>query len=417
MKMLFKIASLNILRHKGRTFRSALTIGIALMFFIVMDSLMSGMDRGAIDNIINLSTSGISLHTKEYVKNRDAWPLKYGIDNINKLTSFLSNQTGVKGVTARTQFLGQLSNYSDIIPIAGTVVDPATDTLVFTMNKYLEGNWLSKESSREIILGEKLAKELGITIGNTVTLYALTKYDSRNADEFKLVGVLNTTDPNINKNTALISFDAANDFLDLESLKTQINIRVERDANLNTYLKHVNTIAASITKSFSTIHAETFYDLSATFLQVSKQKRSFGFIFMGVLLLIAAIGIFNTILMSVYERIREIGVLRAHGMSSREVTVLFLMEGFITGVFGSFIGVLLGLLLNMYIIYQGLPLEKIVGDVDTTGIPIWGTMYGQWNPETIFFAFVFGVIIATVAGIIPSRKAGKMEVTQALRFV
>jgi ABC-type lipoprotein release transport system permease subunit len=104
-------------------------------------------------------------------------------------------------------------------------------------------------------------------------------------------------------------------------------------------------------------------------------------------------------------------------MSSNEVTGLFLMEGFITGVFGSLIGVLLGLLLNMYIIYQGLPLEKIVGDVDTAGIPIWGTMYGQWNPETILFAFVFGVIIATVAGLIPSRKAGNMEVTQALRFV
>ncbi|NLE24896.1 MAG: ABC transporter permease [Clostridiaceae bacterium] len=417
MKMLLKIAYHNILRHKGRTFRSALTIGVALMFFIAMDSIMTGMDRSAIDNIIELSTAAISLHTKEYMKDREAFPLKFGIKTLDNIISTISKDPKVTATTPRTLFLGQLSNYTDVIPVQGIVVEPSTDTLVFSLNKYLEGFWFSKESNREIILGKNLAKELGVSVGNSITLYALTKYDSRNADEFKVVGILNTTDPNLNKNAALISFESADDFLDLEGLKTQINIAVTRNSDLNIYLKLVNAIKSNITKDYDDIHAETFYDQSATFLQVSKQKKSFGFIFMGVILLIASIGIFNTVLMSVYERIREIGVLRAHGMTPKEITGLFLLEGLITGIVGSIVGVILGISINCYTIYVGLPLEKIAGDVDTSGIPIWGTMYGQWNPESILFAFLFGIIVATLASLIPSGKAGKMQVSQALRFV
>ena len=235
MKMLLKIAYHNILRHKGRTFRSALTIGVALMFFIAMDSIMTGMDRSAIDNIIELSTAAISLHTKEYMKDREAFPLKFGIKTLDNIISTISKDPKVTATTPRTLFLGQLSNYTDVIPVQGIVVEPSTDTLVFSLNKYLEGFWFSKESNREIILGKsgKGTWCIGWKFDNS---YALTKYDSRNADEFKAVGILNTTDPNLNKNAALISFESADDFLDLEGLKTQINIAVTRNSDLNIYL-------------------------------------------------------------------------------------------------------------------------------------------------------------------------------------
>jgi ABC-type lipoprotein release transport system permease subunit len=62
-------------------------------------------------------------------------------------------------------------------------------------------------------------------------------------------------------------------------------------------------------------------------------------------------------------------------------------------------------------------MDKIVGDADMAGgMPYWGTVYGEWNLGTMALLFVFGVIMATVAGIVPARKAGTMEVTRALRF-
>ncbi|MBD3242583.1 MAG: FtsX-like permease family protein [Chitinivibrionales bacterium] len=122
-------------------------------------------------------------------------------------------------------------------------------------------------------------------------------------------------------------------------------------------------------------------------------------------------------LMSVYERIREVGVLRAHGMESGQVTLMFVLEGVLTGLLGSIIGLILGVAVNWVLVVYGYPIDKIAGDMDVAGIPYWGTIYGEWNVATLVWMFVFGVVVSTVAGIIPARKAATMEVTQTLRFV
>lgn len=417
MIMLLKISYRNILRHKGRTIRSALTIGIALMFFILMDSLMSGMDQGAIDNLIDLSTSAIKIQTIKYNEEKQTFPLEYGIENFGEIRSALFTNKNISGLTPRTSFIGQLSNYSEVFPVLGTVVDPESDTTVFSMHKHIEGNWFSDHNDREIILGKKLAEELGVSIGGYITLYALTRYESRNADEFRLVGVLSTTDPNINKSSVLISFNSANDFLDLNGLTTEVNIALQKSPNFKIFSKRVKQVKTMLSDKFENLSIQSFMDLSAAFLQINKQKRSFSLVFMGVLLLIGAVGIFNSVLMSVYERIKEVGVLRAHGMKPCEISSMFLLEGFLTGVFGSIIGVLSGIIGNVFLIKNGFSIDKIAGNIDTSGIPVWGTLYGQWNPETIVFAFVFGVTISSLAGYLPSHKAGRIEVTQALRFV
>ncbi|MFH1760121.1 MAG: FtsX-like permease family protein [bacterium] len=418
MKTIWKIALRNIRRHTRRTLLSAITIGVGLMFFIFMDSVMSGFDRGAIDNMIELSVSALKIQTRAYDKEKDSYPLKYGISNIHKIQGFLRKDTRVKGITSRTRFLGELSNNAQTCPVVGTIVDPATDSTVFGLKKYLEGSYFSGNNDREIILGKDLARDLAVSAGDYITLFALTRYETNNADEFKVTGILKTTDPNINKSSVLISFAGANDFLDLEDLVTEINVSLVHRTNFKNFLSDMKELQASTNREFNNLAVDTFLELGAAILEMSKQKKGFGFIFMGALLLIAAVGIFNTVLMSVYERIREIGVLRAHGMKPREITWMFLLEGTITGAIGSTMGVILGCLINALLVAYGYPMDKLGGDgMDTSGIPVWGTIYGQWNIEMIIFAFFFGIIVATIAGIIPARQASKMNVTKALRFV
>ena len=145
-------------------------------------------------------------------------------------------------------------------------------------------------------------------------------------------------------------------------------------------------------------------------------KRVFGMVFMLVILIIAVVGIFNTVFMSVYERIREIGVLRAHGLKPRDITFMFVLEGFITGLFGSALGIMVGSLANMYLVVTGIPMEKMVGKIATASYGISGNIYGEWNLPAMGIAFCLGMLVATVAGIIPARRASKIQVTQALRF-
>jgi putative ABC transport system permease protein len=417
MGSIIKIALRNILRHKRRTMTSAITIAVGITFFLFMDSVMAGLDRGGIDNLIDLSASAVKVHTAAYENDKEAFPLKHSIENVAELRSLLANDPRVIGVTPRTLFLGQLSNYDQTVPVVGTVVEPSTDTIVFGLTRFLKGSYFS-DDSREIILGGKLAQDMGVDVGGYITLFALTKYDSRNADEFRVAGVLNTTDPTLNQSTVIISYAAADEFLDLEGLVTEANIAIKRRVNLRDMTADADTIKQRIGSAFPGLTAVTFMDLGASFLELAKSKRAFGVVFLLLLLLIAGVGIFNTVLMSVYERLREVGVLRAHGMPPSHVTLMFVLEGFFTGLLGSALGVLLGSCATWVIVVYGYPVDKLAGAGDVaSGMPFWGTIYGEWNMPAIIAMFVFGTVVATIAGLIPARKAGSMQVTDALRFV
>lgn len=416
--MLWKIALRNILRHKRRTILSSITIGFGMMFFVYMDSIMSGMDRGSIDNLLNLSTGAVTVQSNDYYENRRTFPLDFGLDRYPEIAMFLLHNENVRAVTKRTQFLGELSNFEESMPVTGVVIDPGTDTTVFSLPSTIEsGHWFSKESHHEIILGEQLAEKLGVGVGDEITLYALTRYEGRNADDFEIAGLITSTDPRLSRSSVLISFDAANDFLDLDNLVTEAVVAVDRSQNFGAMMKTMERVQAAVLEQFPGYTVKTFKELSGGFLKTTEAKRKFGYIFLSVILLIAAIGIFNTVLMSVYERIREVGVLRAHGMLPKTVTTMFVLEGFLTGVSGSILGVFLGGALNFVLVTYGVPFDKMVGDIDVSGFPYLGTIYGQWNPATFVFMVIFALVASTLAGLIPARKAGALAVTDALRFV
>jgi putative ABC transport system permease protein len=411
------IALRNILRHKRRTITSAITIAVGILFFLFMDSVMSGLDRGGIDNLIALSASAVKVHTAAYENDKEAFPLKNGIADVAPLRALLAQDRRVTGVTPRTQFLGQLSNYEQTVPVVGTVVDPAADTTVFGLKRFLEGGYFTG-GGREIILGKRLAQDLGVKIGGFITLYALTKYDSRNADEFRVTGLLNTSDPGLNKSSVIISYASADDFLDLEGLVTEVDISIQRRVNLTDMAADAKEVKQRISAAFPGLFAATFMDIGASFLEIAKSKRAFGVLFLLILLLIAGVGIFNTVLMSVYERIREVGVLRAHGMPPSQVTLMFALEGFFTGLLGSALGVALGSCGVWALVTYGYPIDKFVQSGDMAGgLPFWGTVYGEWNAAAIIAMFIFGTLVATFAGLIPAKKAGSIQVTDALRFV
>jgi ABC-type lipoprotein release transport system permease subunit len=417
MGMILTIALRNIGRHSRRTLLSAITIAAGLIVFICMDSLLTGVDRISIYNLINLSAGALKIQTAAYDKEKESFPLTYCLDSaLAPLATALEKDKRVAHVTRRTQFLGQLSNYDETVPVVGTVVDPATDTLVFGLKPYLTGSYFGADNTRELIVGKQLAHDLGVGVGDNITLYALTKYDSRNADVFRIAGILSTADPGINHSGVFMTYAAANDFLDLESGVSELDVAVARNSSLPRFSATVRDLQTSVQRGFPSLSVNSFLDLGAGVLELTRAKRSAGFLIMGIILVIALVGIFNTVFMSVYERIREIGVLRAHGMKPSAISALFVLEGAITGLLGSMLGVAVGSFLNMLLVTRGIPMEKLGGSMATAAYGIAGNVYGEWNLPAMISVFVVGVAVATLAGVIPARRASKIPVTDALRF-
>jgi ABC-type lipoprotein release transport system permease subunit len=416
MGMFVKIAVRNILRHKRRTMLTALTIAVGLGMYIGMESLMRGLDRMSIDSMMALSDPSLKIFSAAYAEDRKSFPLRRGVPRLEALESFLKSQPAVQGVARRTQFLAQISNYADSIPVTGVVVDRRSDPNVFRIDRQLHGKWFSDDARREIVLGSKLAGDLGLKPGDAVTLYALTKYEAHNADEFRIVGLLETSNPQMNRGGVFISAEAGDEFLDMEGSATELCVRTERRTNFADMISDMNTLKAAVAAAFdSSLKVETFEELAAGYLIMSQQQRVETAVTTSVFLLIAAVGIANSVLMSVYERIREIGVLRALGLTGRDIFGIFISEGLLMGAVGSLLGVAVGALLDWYLIAVGFDYEAMAGKMDA-GFPVWGVIYGEWNFDSMLFAFLFGLSVAFLASLAPTRRATRLQVTDALRF-
>ncbi|HMD68027.1 MAG TPA: FtsX-like permease family protein, partial [Chitinivibrionales bacterium] len=233
---------------------------------------------------------------------------------------------------------------------------------------------------------------------------------------FKIAGLLSTADPGINHSDVFLTYSAANDFLDLENSTTELDVGVAKNSSLPAFSRTVQGIQKNLQRGFPSLRVNTFLDLGAGVMELTHAKRASGFIIMGIILIIAVVGIFNTVFMSVYERIREIGVLRAHGMKPRDVSTMFVLEGAVTGLLGGILGVAFGSLLNVQLVIKGVPMEKVAGSLATASYGIAGNIYGEWNVPAMIVVFVLGVAVATLAGVIPARRASKIQVTEALRF-
>ncbi len=417
MGTLVKIAWRNVWRHGKRTALTIVTMAFGLGMYIWIDSMLKGMDKGGLENILTLTDSSVRVSTKAYEEDRASLPLDYGLPDPAALEAAARSDARVVATTFRTRFLAQLSNGRDAVPVMAVAVDPVRDSAVFSLKDFVSGSWFGAAGERQVVLGAGLAKDLGVGVGDWTTLAARTRWDARNADDFLVAGLIDSSEPNVNASGVFVSFADAEDFLELEGLRTEMAVRMVDRTNLKDLMADSDSLAASISVRFPELAAKSFGEVGRQFLEIAKIKKKGTGIIIVVILLIAGVGIANTVLMSVYSRVREIGVLRAFGLRPKEISRLFLIEGTLIGLVGAIAGLLVGIALTAWLVYSGLNLSAFIGDGASMGMPIWGTLYGEWNPDAMASAVVFGILVALFASRSPAKKAARLEVTAALRFV
>jgi putative ABC transport system permease protein len=374
-----------------------------------MNTMMNGVDTLASRNIIDYETGHLEIFATGYYREEGVFPLDTIIQDPQRVIGTIEDVSGIKTIAPRVKFQATISNGIDELPVLGMGIDIQQDKKVFEIvNSVVEGTYL--QQAGDVLVGKDLAGDMDLKLGSFLTIITKDRNGTYNAYDLTVTGIINTGHPLFDRNMAIITIGQAQELLAIGTGVTEMSIRAH-DENRLDQLK--NDLENKLGKDYEVLN---WKELNAAIFEVSGFKRAGQFIIALVVVIIAAVGIINTMLMAVMERIPEIGTLKAMGYSNSRIVRMFVYEGGIIGAFGSLLGCFIGFLLSLYITYVGLDFSNYFQNMDIV-YPIKFIIKGEIDYFMIFYVFLFGIFVSVFVTLWPVQKATKLEPVDALRHV
>lgn len=413
MKFLISLAFKNLTRYKRRTIITAGAIAVGLMMYIFVDSMLMGAEYESVRNLKWYETASARIIDDEYWENRFQFPLDLTIKNPQKILKTLQDNdiTATKRIVfsgdmiLSSQEFGEDGNLSVMV----TAIDPDTDFEVFHFgDTLLDGRFLEANEDA-VLIGSWFAEDIGAKVGNWITVVTRGNGGFYEAMDLEIVGILNCPNPNVNRTLLMMPIQTVDEYLGMEGSVTEINIKLPDSADVEAEVLKIQNLLNGDGLSVMSWEA-----MARDYLAIAESKRGGTGIILFLIFIIAAVGISNTMLMAIFERTRELGMMRSLGMSNGQIRIAFMIEAAGIGLIGSIIGVALGILADLYIVLVGIDFGFVMRDMDI-GYRIQSIFRGSWNPGTIITAFFAGIILSTIVAYFPTNRALKMDIPACLR--
>ncbi len=415
MKFILQLAIKNLSRYKRRTAITAFSIAVGLMMFVIVDSILKGSQAESVRNLRWYETASLRIYDTQYWDEHFFLPLDYSIENPDKVMEILKKEKIT--ATERTMFAADMVLYSQDfgedgnLSVQVTAIDPETDFDVYHYSDTLQdGRFLKPGEMDGIVIGSWLAEDIGAKVGYFVTLLTQGNGGFYQAFDMQIVGIVNCPNPNVNRSLVMMDKDAADSYLGMDGAVTSIDIAMNNRADLR---KAASSLQKKMDEANLNLHVYTWMDLSRDYLAVAGADQGSSNLILFFVFIIAAIGVSNTMLMAMYERIREIGMMRALGLYDRSIFAVFLLEAGGIGFIGSIIGIALGCLVNIYLVNTGIDFGSFFRDANI-GYRIQSVMRGEWNIATLIKAFFSGIVLAMLVAYFPIKRAMKLDIPTCL---
>ena len=400
MKFLM-MALKNVLRSKGRAVMTFSVLALGVFIFIFYGNFMEGFVRDAINGMINEDIAHIRIRTMDYDED-----LPYNKTNMWYAPS--TSLDSIEGVayTPRLLLSADIDNYVDTLPIVLIGIDPEKDQEIFKVTS------TSKEPLNDTAwVGASIAKDMGVDIGDYVNLTFRSPEGAYISGEYEIGGLLNSSNPIFSEQSVII---------DLKEFQSLIN------TNLISYysirldsLDNLDSVAQNIKQLYPNQEVLTWEDLTEDLRVMMKQKDQMFSIFYIIIAIIAFLGLMNSILISVWEKRKNTGTLRALGYFDDEITKIFIYEGLWIGLGGVLIGIILGALLNIPLSTIGINFAAFYQTNDGTsfdmGIYVPATIYSVWNPIYFIGPLIVIPIVSMLISYFPAKKSITMSIVDCIK--
>jgi ABC-type lipoprotein release transport system permease subunit len=414
----------NLFRYKKRSIITASAIGAGVMLTVFFAGLLYGMQFETERNLRWNETASAKVFASGYFAERDAYPLDYLIEKdeqeaVAAVIDAAAAKTGIR-VAQTPRVLISAEAYFDVnseitastaVLLAG--VRAAGDESVFRIKENVDrGRWLSA-GGEGVVIGNSLASDMNAELGDTVVIECHGPGGFLQAMEAPITGIVVTGDNIINSGWVFMDLEYLDAQLELEGSITELDIAVPETANFEKTTAALRAALSSMTNNFEFY---TWRELSEDILALIRTKNSGSGIFLFCVLIVAAVGVVNTMLMAVMERKNEIAMLLALGCAKGAIRALFLLEGLFIGLIGSAAGFIAGAAVNLFFAVHGLDISAAFQGVDM-GYRSAGVLRSAWDFKIMGSCAIGAALVSALAAFFPSGKIVKKEIAEIFRSV
>lgn len=404
MKLTFVLAYRNLFRNTRRTILASLLLGCSLAALIFTDGVMQGMMALLIETATKTMTGEAQIHRKGFL---DSSNTSLYLSNVSEIESFLEKDNHIAGYATRTMSGGMISSSYNRTGGLIVGVSPEMESSVSKLSEAIvAGNYLTGASS-EILMGKELVELLEVKLGDRIVI-TLSEVDGGGLSQalFKLSGIFNFGIRQLDSSMVVISLARSREILGMLDSAHEIVVQFTGADD------HKNPDLAVFQK-LNTDEIETvgWLDSAPQMASMIKFIDFSAFLIGLILFFVAAIGIINSMFMSIYERIYEFGVVKALGTEPRQIFELIVCEAFLLAILGLIFGFIIGTPIIWYFSIHGIPF----GDLQFQGLTIADKIKTVMTPAqfTIFPLWMIGLTL--VASIYPAIFAAKIIPSRALQ--
>jgi len=407
--LFFCMAWRNVWRNKRRSLLTVTAITLGLAFNIFMRGIGDGFHEQMVDNSVRAEIGHIEVHRVGYHSDPG---LNKMLPDPERVTRAIQSLPDLRGYSMRILGGGLASTADNSSGVEVLGVDPVQERTVTTIqNAMVQGNYLSNEMQRSILIGDKLAAHLKVGLSDKVVLMVQAADGSMGAQLFRVVGIFRSGAPEMDNGVVFVlRSDAANLF--------SMGDRISEAAILLGTSHHVAADLQTLKNALAGQPVEVlpWWQVEPFLQQFITLDDAFFYIIVLILFVVISIGILNTIMMSIFERVREFGVMMALGTKPRQIVLLVVEEACALGLVGLAAGSFLGAAATLYFAKVGINLSSFSEGAAAIGITS-SRVYPELSAANLLYSNFAVLVVVLLVSLYPAVHASALRPVEAIRHV
>lgn len=393
----------NVFRQRVRSAGTLAAIALGVAGLILAGGFVQDIFYQLGEAVIHSQSGHIQIARKGYREGRIRSPESFLIDQPDALRRSVEGVPGVHMTLSRLGFSGVLNNGKRDLGIVGEGVEPAAEEKLGTFLRYIEGRPLRDDDRDGIVMGQGVARSLGLKTGDRVNLVISLAQGAVNTLDFEVVGVFQSFSKDFDARAVRIPLTAARELMDTSAAHLMVVLLDNTEDTDTVQVLLEQTLDGQGFELANWRELSDFYDKT-----LKLYDRQFGVLRL-IILLMVLLSVANSVNMTLFERTREFGTLLALGDKPRTVFQLIMTESALLGVFGAGLGIAVGCIAAWVVSAIGIPMPP------PPNANIGYVAYIRLVPLEVLLAGVIGLAATCLAAVLPARRASRLNVVDALR--